>query len=89
MISTVHAKNVVGTIHRLRDLGLSVQELEQAIVGIVNQRLIQKEDERKAVFEICFGEQLDDLFSNLHQGHLDSLPYKTIDEELYQCHHVN
>ncbi|WP_235070153.1 competence type IV pilus ATPase ComGA [Turicibacter sp. TJ11] len=89
VISTVHAKNVVGTIHRLRDLGLSVQELEQAIVGIVNQRLIQKEDERKAVFEICFGEQLDDLFSNLHQGHLDSLPYKTIDEELYQCHHVN
>lgn len=90
VISTVHAKNIIGTINRLRDLGLSLQELEQAIVGVVNQRLIQKEDERKAIFEICFGEQLDHLFSNLHQENIYSLPYKTLDEELFECqHHVS
>lgn len=38
VISTVHAKNVMGTITRLLDLGIS-QELEQALVGVVNQRL--------------------------------------------------
>lgn len=90
VISTVHAKNIIGTINRLRDLGLSLQELEQAIVGVVNQRLIQKEDERKAIFEICFGEQLDHLFSNLQQENIYSLPYKTLDEELFECqHHVS
>lgn len=90
VISTVHAKNIIGTINRLRDLGLSLQELEQAIVGVVNQRLIQKEDERKAIFEICFGEQLDYLFSNLQQENIYSLPYKTLDEELFECqHHVS
>ncbi len=90
VISTVHAKNIIGTINRLRDLGLSLQELEQAMVGVVNQRLIQKEDERKAIFEICFGEQLDHLFSNLQQGNSYSIPYKTLDEELFECqHHVS
>ena len=90
VISTVHAKNVMGTITRLLDLGISLQELEQALVGVVNQRLIQKEDERKAIFELCFGEQLDHLFSQIQQGNLCSLPYKTLDEELFECqHHVS
>ena len=90
VISTVHAKNVMGTITRLLDLGISLQELEQALVGVVNQRLIQKEDERKAIFELCFGEQLDHLFSQIQQGNLCSLPYKTLDEEIFECqHHVS
>ena len=90
MISTVHSKNIIGTISRLLDLGLSYQELEQALVGIINQRLIQKDDDKKALLEICFGEQLDHLFSHLQKGKLATLPYKTLDEELFECqHHVS
>ena len=90
VISTVHSKNIIGTISRLLDLGLSYQELEQALVGIINQRLIQKDDDKKALLEICFGEQLDHLFSHLQKGKLATLPYKTLDEELFECqHHVS
>ena len=79
VISTVHAKNVRGTLNRLIDLGISTQDLEQALVGIANQQLIENKTDRKAMFELCFGEQLDHLFSQLSPA---SLPYHTLDEEL-------
>ena len=41
VISTVHAKNVLGTINRLLDLGITLQELEQGVIGVANQRLIK------------------------------------------------
>ena len=82
VISTVHAKNVRGTLHRLIDLGISQQDLEQALVGIANQRLVDQNNHRKAQFELCFGEQLDALFTQLP---LAPLPYKPLDEELDLC----
>ena len=42
------------------------------------------------LLEICFGVQLDYLFSHLQNGKLATLPYKTLDEELFECqHHVS
>jgi len=84
VISTVHAKNVLGTIYRLLDLGISLQDFEQAVIGIVNQRLIKDQNDYKALFEMCFGEPLDQLLSQVEQGPITDLPYKTLDEEFIE-----
>lgn len=68
VISTVHAKNVIGTFHRLLDLGISLPDLEQAIIGVANQRLVEAENDYKALFEFCFGETLDAVVAGLAHG---------------------
>lgn len=85
VISTVHAKNVIGTINRLIDLGITLQELEQGVVGVANQRLIKFEDEQKAIFELCFDDHLEILFHHLTEGHLLDTPFTTLDEEFIKC----
>lgn len=54
VISTIHAKDSVNCLYRLLDLGISIEELRQALIGIVAQCLIQfkQSDERRALFEI-------------------------------------
>lgn len=54
VLSTIHAKDAVNCLYRLLDLGVSLEEMRQALVGIVAQTLIQIEetDERKALFEV-------------------------------------
>jgi len=81
VISTVHSKDNLGTIHRLMDLGISVIDLSQAVVGLVNQRLIPVDSDKKALFEICFGEKLENLIEQLAEGSVFSITYTTIDEE--------
>lgn len=85
VISTVHAKSVMGTINRLLDLGLTLQELEQAMIGIANQRLIKFEDERKAIFELCYQDHLEILFHQLTEGEALCPTFKTLDEEFLAC----
>lgn len=85
VISTVHAKNVMGTINRLLDLGLSLQELEQSIIGVANQRLIKFDDEQKALFELCHDDHLEILFHQLNEGQPIVPQFMTLDEELVQC----
>ncbi|MCL1949197.1 MAG: Flp pilus assembly complex ATPase component TadA [Turicibacter sp.] len=77
VISTVHSKNVVGTIHRMLDLGVAPQELEQALVGVANQRLIKAKAGYKALFELCFGADLDEMLSS---GYTEKR-YRTLEEE--------
>ncbi|PKR79395.1 competence protein [Halalkalibacillus sediminis] len=43
VISTIHAKNAVGTIARLTEMGLSKIDLQQSIIGIASQELIECE----------------------------------------------
>ena len=85
VISTVHAKSVIGTVNRLLDLGLTLQELEQAVIGIANQRLIKFEEERKALFELCYQDHLEILFHQLTEGELLCPTFTTIDEEFLAC----
>ncbi|WP_195513853.1 competence type IV pilus ATPase ComGA [Turicibacter sanguinis] len=85
VISTVHAKNVLGTINRLLDLGITLQELEQGVIGVANQRLIKFDDEQKALFELCFDDHLDVLFHHLNEGSPVQPSYLTLDEEFSQC----
>lgn len=85
VISTVHAKNVIGTINRLLDLGLSLQELEQGLIGVANQRLIKFDDDQKALFELCYDDHLDILFHHLTEGTPLEASFITLDEEFLQC----
>jgi len=81
VISTVHSKDNLGTVHRMMDLGISAIDLSQAVVGLVNQRLIPVDSDRKALFEICCGENLESMIEQLNEGSVFSITYTTIDEE--------
>lgn len=53
VLSTVHSKDTVNCLYRLMDLDISLEEMRQAIIGIVAQCLVQVDtDERKAIYEI-------------------------------------
>lgn len=54
VLSTIHAKDTVNCLYRLMDLGITLEEIRQALVGIVAQCLIQPKnsDERKAIYEV-------------------------------------
>lgn len=53
VLSTVHSKDTVNCLYRLMDLEISLEEMRQAIIGIVAQCLVQVDtDERKAIYEI-------------------------------------
>jgi len=84
VISTIHSRDNLGTIHRIMDLGISISDLSQAIVGLVNQRLIPVDDHRKAVFEICSNESLENLMEQISEGSMHHLTYTTIDEEMME-----
>ncbi len=58
VITTIHATSCLGTIHRLLDLGISLDELSQVSHGIINQRLIYHEDGKKALYDILQGDEL-------------------------------
>ena len=84
VISTIHSRDNLGTMHRMMDLGLSISDLSQAIVGLVNQRLIPTDPERKALFEICTGESLESLLEQITKGGVFNISYTTIDEEFLE-----
>ena len=81
VISTIHSKDNLGTIHRMMDLGISVTDLSQATVGLVNQRLVPVNSDRKALFEICHDDNLENVIEQVSEGRVLSLSYTTIDEE--------
>lgn len=76
VLSTIHAKDSVNCLYRLMDLGISLEELRQALVGIVAQTLIDidEQDERKALFEILSEVHLFEAFAATMKGELYELP---------------
>lgn len=40
VLSTLHAKNTFGTVHRLMDMGLSSSDLKQSLIGIASIQLL-------------------------------------------------
>jgi len=85
VISTVHSRDNLGTIYRMMDLGVSTSDLSQSLVGLVNQRLVPAEKaDRKALFEICYGEDLENTMEQVHEGSILSTAYTTIDEEFLE-----
>lgn len=77
VISTIHAKNSFGTLFRLMDLGVSKVELQQTILGIVTQKLVTKNTEKRdltALFEIMDEELLRDAYDNINTGDSFQMP---------------
>ncbi len=47
VLSTMHASDTIGAIHRLIELGVTVEQIKQGISCITNQRLVKKNDETR------------------------------------------
>ncbi|WP_341299674.1 competence type IV pilus ATPase ComGA [Lysinibacillus sp. FSL H8-0500] len=55
VLATIHAKDSINCLYRLMDLGVSIEELRQTVIGIVAQLLFQAptiHEERRAIYEI-------------------------------------
>ncbi len=76
VLSTVHSKDTVNCLYRLMDLGVSLEEMRQALIGIVAQCLIKvgNKEERKAIFEILSGKYLEQAISAAMRGDEYVLP---------------
>ncbi|WP_411953435.1 competence type IV pilus ATPase ComGA [Alkalibacillus sp. S2W] len=73
VLTTVHAKDAVGTLDRLRDMEISTTDLSQTLIGIASQQLVPLTDHarnnrgqsRAAIAEILEGEQLQQAISGI------------------------
>lgn len=81
VISTIHSKDNLGTIHRLLDLGISVHDIDQSVVALVNQRLIDAGDSKKALMEICQDKHLAMIMEQIIEGKVITIPYTDLSEE--------
>ncbi len=72
VVSTIHARNGLGALYRLMDLGITPDELKQTITGIVTQQLVKVERENatglSALYEIISEEILEEALKSLQYG---------------------
>lgn len=75
VLSCIHAKDTVNSIFRLMDLGVSLEQIRQSIIGIASQCLVDlSEDRRTALFEILSDQYLEKAFSEIMNGRSYELP---------------
>ncbi len=83
VITTIHAKSTVGCIHRLIDLGISIDDLQQSLLGITSQQLVissfderddLKRPNRCSIYEILYGQTLDQAIVSIKDGRGFNLP---------------
>ncbi|KGR78461.1 competence type IV pilus ATPase ComGA [Ureibacillus manganicus] len=87
VLSTIHAKDSVNCIYRLMDLGITIEEIRQALVGIVAQCLVEVEqDKRKAVYEILSDSFLYEAILATMRGQPYNLP--NFDTLIYQMESI-
>lgn len=60
VFTTIHARNAIGVIHRLRQFGIDIDDLKVALVAVSSQRLFTRKNScaKICVFEILEGENL-------------------------------
>lgn len=94
VVSTIHAKDSISCLYRLMDLGVSIDELRQTIIGIVAQVLFHSsalQDDRRALYEILSDIHLNHAITAiLNKGNFQ-LPYElTIkgQKELVESHYA-
>ncbi|MGA3673949.1 competence type IV pilus ATPase ComGA [Lysinibacillus agricola] len=78
VVTTIHAKDSVNCLYRFIDLGVSVEELRQTVVGVVAQTLFQSpinQEERRALFEILSNAHLQMAFKAIMQKTSFELPH--------------
>lgn len=76
VVTTVHSKDTVGCLYRLLDLGISLEELRQTVIGVVAQRLVRLKSTQNvsAIFEILSGANLNESFRAIEFGRTYELP---------------
>ncbi len=75
VLSTIHAKDTVNCIYRLLDLNISIEEIRQALIGIVAQCLVEiGTEERKALYEILSDLHLVEAIAAVMRGDKYQLP---------------
>ena len=84
VISTIHARDNLGNIHRLLDYGIRVDDMAQGVVALVNQRLLPAGTDKKAIMEIAEGSSLEKMMDQISDGVVSNLTYQTIDEAFYK-----
>lgn len=52
VLTTIHAEDGIGVINRLKDLGISQEDLKQTLLAVISQRLVKVENRRELVTEI-------------------------------------
>ncbi|WP_336635247.1 competence type IV pilus ATPase ComGA [Lysinibacillus fusiformis] len=94
VVSTIHAKDSISCLYRLMDLGVSIDELRQTIIGIVAQVLFHSsalQDDRLALYEILSDIHLNQAISAiLNKGNFQ-LPYELTlkgQKELVESHYA-
>lgn len=78
VVTTIHAKDSVNCLYRFMDLGVSVEELRQTVVGVVAQTLFQSpinQEERRALFEILSNAHLQSALQAIKQKTSFELPH--------------
>lgn len=75
IFTTVHAKNTVGCLYRLMAMGVRFEDLRQSIVAVVAQQLVTIEGERTAIFEVLYGEELEQAFLAIQKREAYQIPY--------------
>ncbi|WKA60132.1 competence type IV pilus ATPase ComGA [Planococcus shenhongbingii] len=81
VFSTIHARHSVGCLHRLRDLGISFEDMAQTLIAVSAQRIIpvypdleKPETAYRALYEILYGDRLDDALQSAKEHKSYSLP---------------
>ncbi|OZU90667.1 competence protein [Virgibacillus indicus] len=63
VLSTLHAKNAVGTLHRLQEMGLTKTDLQQSLIAVASLKLLPVQinniKRRAAILELLDGEILE------------------------------
>ncbi|PIC65383.1 competence protein ComG [Sporosarcina sp. P13] len=83
VLSTIHAKDPIGCLYRLLDLGIHLEELRQTIIAISAQRLITKATgDTAAVFEILNESAIEEATGAIAKGQrFTSSEEKKIDKQ--------
>lgn len=76
VFATIHAKNCVGTLKRLFNLGLNPIDIHEVLLGVISQRLLFVKS--TAIYEWLSKEELERYYENSKIG------YKTFENHLKQ-----
>lgn len=68
VVATVHSKDTVGSLFRMLEFGIQLEELRQTVYMICAQRLSLGGSGQKAIYEILHGHLLSKAFRCLQEG---------------------
>ncbi|GGB29448.1 competence protein ComG [Lentibacillus populi] len=99
VLSTLHAKNAVGTIHRLLELGLTLPDLQHSLISVAALELLplelnKKRTRRAAVLELLDGTLLENVlkggdiramddFQSFHHLRKKAYAYGFVSEKIF------